>query len=242
VKMNKFGSANRVAAAIAFGLAIVAASGAQATNVATISGGYDEDSYDTPELIFNNTTAYAFTNAQMVLTPYQPGTLDYSTAAQTVNLGTMNAGVNTTVIWGNAGPFFANDWDDNWGNSSAPNSACVQPYPFCALVGNFKVTFTATWANPAYNSGAGVLISSVFSPTNNATGGFVGWEGLDPNGLSETVYDAHSGAITGHLADIVIGPPVETTPLPAALPLFASGLGALGLLGWRRKRKAQAAA
>ena len=27
------------------------------------------------------------------------------------------------------------------------------------------------------------------------------------------------------------------TPLPAALPLFASGLAALGLLGWRRKRK-----
>ena len=33
---------------------------------------------------------------------------------------------------------------------------------------------------------------------------------------------------------------VSTTPLPAALPLFASGLGALGLLGWRRKRKAGA--
>ena len=30
-------------------------------------------------------------------------------------------------------------------------------------------------------------------------------------------------------------------PLPAAFPLFATGLGALGLLGWRRKRKAQAA-
>jgi hypothetical protein len=29
------------------------------------------------------------------------------------------------------------------------------------------------------------------------------------------------------------------TPLPAALPLFASGLGALGLLGWRRKCKAR---
>ena len=27
-------------------------------------------------------------------------------------------------------------------------------------------------------------------------------------------------------------------PLPGALPLFATGLGALGLLGWRRKRKA----
>ena len=32
------------------------------------------------------------------------------------------------------------------------------------------------------------------------------------------------------------------TPLPAALPLFATGLGALGLIGWRRKRKAQAVA
>ena len=36
--------------------------------------------------------------------------------------------------------------------------------------------------------------------------------------------------------------PVSATPLPAALPLFATGLGAMGLLGWRRKRKAQAAA
>jgi hypothetical protein len=32
------------------------------------------------------------------------------------------------------------------------------------------------------------------------------------------------------------------TPLPAALPLFASGIGGLGLLGWRRKRKARAVA
>lgn len=32
------------------------------------------------------------------------------------------------------------------------------------------------------------------------------------------------------------------TPLPAALPLFATGLGALGLFGWRRKRKAYATA
>jgi hypothetical protein len=36
------------------------------------------------------------------------------------------------------------------------------------------------------------------------------------------------GEIRGFLA---------ATPLPGALPLFATGLGAIGLLGWRRKRK-----
>ena len=56
--------------------------------------------------------------------------------------------------------------------------------------------------------------------------------------------------LTANLPDglqvLVISDPIPQglaqTPLPAALPLFASGLGALGLLGWRRKRKAQAAA
>jgi hypothetical protein len=37
--------------------------------------------------------------------------------------------------------------------------------------------------------------------------------------------------------DLFIG----AVPLPAALPLFATGLGALGLLTWRRKRKQTAA-
>jgi hypothetical protein len=33
------------------------------------------------------------------------------------------------------------------------------------------------------------------------------------------------------------GAGASPVPLPGALPLFATGLGALGLLGWRRKRK-----
>jgi hypothetical protein len=37
------------------------------------------------------------------------------------------------------------------------------------------------------------------------------------------------------------GPTFSPVPLPATFPLFATGLGALGLLGWRRKRKADAA-
>jgi hypothetical protein len=45
------------------------------------------------------------------------------------------------------------------------------------------------------------------------------------------------GAVCGHLTAAI-----SPTPLPAALPLFAAGLGAMGLFGWRRKRKAAAIA
>jgi hypothetical protein len=41
----------------------------------------------------------------------------------------------------------------------------------------------------------------------------------------------------------VFGPTASAeTPLPGTLPLFATGLGALSLLGWRRKKKAEALA
>jgi len=51
---------------------------------------------------------------------------------------------------------------------------------------------------------------------------------------------AFMGSSGGGAAQLVN--PFSVLPLPAALPLFATGLGALGLLGWRRKRKAAALA
>jgi uncharacterized membrane protein len=66
----------------------------------------------------------------------------------------------------------------------------------------------------------------------------------DSNSLALAINDA------GEIAGWSFGPgpthatlwvdPVLQTPLPAALPLFASGLVGLGLLGWRRKRKVAA--
>jgi hypothetical protein len=44
-------------------------------------------------------------------------------------------------------------------------------------------------------------------------------------------YDGYQGTFTTFVGT------VSQVPLPGALPLFATGLGVLGLLGWRRKRK-----
>jgi uncharacterized membrane protein len=70
---------------------------------------------------------------------------------------------------------------------------------------------------------------------------------LDYPGATQTVAQGINdlGQIVGYYVDdrgglhgfIATDPP--ETPLPPAFVLFTSSLGAMGLLGWRRKRKAQ---
>jgi hypothetical protein len=81
------------------------------------------------------------------------------------------------------------------------------------LIGNS--TSSVMWSWSGDTSGTGV--SGEFLANQN---------GVFPN--SDGPYQM---LVTGSIA---------TTPLPAALPLFASGLGALGIVSWRRKRKARA--
>ena len=52
-----------------------------------------------------------------------------------------------------------------------------------------------------------------------------------------------SGQNALEFANLTVSPNnAQPAPLPAALPLFAGGLGVLGLLSWRRKRKSAALA
>jgi len=55
--------------------------------------------------------------------------------------------------------------------------------------------------------------------------------GIFWNGVSYTAEDAGPSGVTDWNGNFAL------TPLPAALPLFATGLAGLGLFGWRRKRK-----
>jgi hypothetical protein len=45
-----------------------------------------------------------------------------------------------------------------------------------------------------------------------------------------------------YLDDVSVDLVNGTTPIPGALPLFASGAGVLGFFGWRRKKKSAALA
>ena len=220
---------------------------AQATIVATIQGAYDKDVYDTPELDFFNTSGGSFINAKMVLTGYQGLNNGVTT---TVNLSDFALG-QTDIVWGLL-PGFANypsvgppgsltsyDYDDTYGGTThiVSNSLCIVNSGLCAFVGNFKVTFTATISGGTFD---GDPVFSVFSPTSNITGGFVGWEGLNPDGLSETTFDQHSGVLSGTMAVIQIGTP-PTVPEPSTWTMMLIGFGGLGFAAYRARKSAEAA-
>jgi len=92
----------------------------------------------------------------------------------------------------------------------------------------------------ALNLSTATAINAVLAPgfivQTQATGG----EPVDYNSTAAT-WQAPGGPATvtgGLIADFTA---MSATPLPGALPLFATVLGGMGLFGWRKKRKDVAA-
>lgn len=98
-------------------------------------------------------------------------------------------------------------------------------------------------------SPTGQVAGSILSPYSGPLGtdpiltGFFEWWDLEPyqrDGTCPCPGSERKNYAWGYFTTGPI-PPTPDVPLPAALPLFATGLGALGLLGWRGKRKKSAA-
>ena len=124
-----------------------------------------------------------------------------------------------------------------WGITLAP--AGFGPFGGDLLVGNFSFAHSSITAlDPITLAALGSIMINAGS--GNTPGGlwFIGFGQGGNNGSPNTLY--FTDGINGE-ADGLFGA-INPVPLPGALPLFATGLGALGLLGWRRKRRAQAAA
>jgi CHRD domain len=100
-------------------------------------------------------------------------------------------------------------------------------FPLGVTSGSYNMTFDMTLAtsyNPAFITAHG---GSAASAEAFLFAGMIAGNAY----LNIHTTQFGGGEIRGFLAPV---------PLPTALPLFATGLGVLGLLGWRRKRKVAA--
>jgi len=147
--------------------------------------------------------------------------------------GAASAAPCVTFSWTTSGP-------DGSGCFTATNDGGGQ-YTITAISGTFDGgTITSLIAPGGYAENDNLLFYPA-TPGQVDFDGFSFLEGTDQinifyNDISGDYYIDQSFEIEKITLDGFAASPV-VTPLPAALPLFATGIGAMGLLGWRRKRK-----
>ena len=91
-----------------------------------------------------------------------------------------------------------------------------------------------TWKVEFFVSGS--LLASVTQSTLGPGGVFIGWNAGTEKITSLRVTDLSRNNLTIGV-DNLRTEIVSAVPLPAALPLFAAGLSAMGFMGWRRRRR-----
>jgi hypothetical protein len=170
---------------------------------------------------------------------YTGSTLDTSTAfnlgALTAVVGTVAGSDTTGAVSGETVTFSTAAF--TYGSGTGVTSPISLTKTFAGTGGTY--TETLSLVEVTSRATANQINLELFGVLNGPAGsGFVN----TPAGLllSATQAGGTNFAVSWSGTELS-NPPNNPTPLPAALPLFASGLGALGLLGWRKKRKNAAA-
>ena len=169
-----------------------------------------------------------------------------SSQANTINISGTFDGDSTLTPTATPGVYaqsFSGDGEDTTYGSFIPTSQSTVDFsnPPAIIIsdGMFLETFSqGTLFGDSSGSGtanghgtATVTLDFIFK---GGTGLFAGDTGEVT--VTETITRTNATTVSisnGSYAGTLITP----TPLPAALPLFATGLGAIGLFGWRRKRQ-----
>jgi hypothetical protein len=129
-------------------------------------------------------------------------------------------------------------------NSTSPATAFyINSYP-AGLAASGVVTPFEVIANAHIFNNSFTVVNGAITATNFLAGNDVAesvWVFDFESPIAEVFALSHLPAEVGHEGAATFSLVAET-PLPAALPLFATGLGALGLIGWRRKKKTAALA
>ena len=99
----------------------------------------------------------------------------------------------------------------------------------------------ATYKVDFFDLGLSLLGSVVVGPLGaGAAFGFAGFENL---GLIKRIRITETAGFNSFVGGIdnIRFENINVVPLPAALPLFGTGLAIMGFIGWRRKRRMAAA-
>jgi hypothetical protein len=146
-------------------------------------------------------------------------------------------------------PYTITDSVSGWIDLSAPLGNSVGPLTITPVSFSFSDGVqTLTSSNgPAFDfsgfvtNSSGGIVSWYVDSVGDSARNIMSYNGAD--GAEDYAYGC-IGVICGRGFNLASPGTwsVSTTPIPAALPLFASGLGVLGLLGKWRKRKAAAVA
>jgi hypothetical protein len=142
-------------------------------------------------------------------------------------------------------PYTITDSVSGWIDLSAPLGNSVGPLTITPVSFSFSDGVQTITNNNAASVGFDAFVTNAFGVIVNWDIGLSGVVGTitSINGLGgDLIFDRGTQGSVGSILRGLNGDSpgtwsVSTTPIPAALPLFASGLGAMGLLGWWRKRK-----